>query len=193
MVEEVPRFEGPDYYNGPTRTFALSGGNPTINLGDNALAVDRQGQPLKWDQRHNGDPRFAAGITDIGAFEHQRAADLTVDTTEDTVLMACTTPRRDDCPLRAAVLLANAREKQSTILFHERSLEPGDTVVVDRPLPPVTVPLIIDASAVPNLRLAGAAEGPLFACGPGGSLTVRHLQLPEGAVAGCSPVPGEEP
>lgn len=192
MVEEVPRFEGPDYYNGPTRTFALSGGNPTINLGDNALAVDRQGEPLKWDQRHNGDPRFAAGITDIGAFEHQRAADLIVDTTEDTVLMACTTPRRDDCPLRSAVVLANAREEASTILFHERSLEPGDTIVLDRPLPLITVHLIIDGGAVPNLKLAGPVEGPLFECGPGGSLTIRNLELPEDAETDCSPVPVSE-
>jgi CSLREA domain-containing protein len=192
MVTEVPRFEGPDYYNGPTRTFALSGGNATINLGDNALAVDRDGKPLKWDQRHNGDPRFAAGITDIGAFEHQRAADLTVDTTEDTVLMACTTPREDDCPLRAAILLANARKEPSTIVFHERSLEPGDVIVVERPLPAVTVPLVIDGGAVPDLKLTGPEARPLFECGPGGDLTIRDLDVPDDAVAGCPPAPKTE-
>lgn len=192
MVQEVPRFFGPEYYNGPTRTFAITAGSPTINLGDNALAVNRQGEPLTWDQRNNGDPRFAAGITDIGAFEYQRAADLTVDTTEDTVLMACTKPRQDDCPLRSALLLANAREKASTILFNERSLKPGDTIVLAGPLPAVTVPLTIDAVAVPGLKLAGAGEGPLFECGPGGSLTIKNLEVPEDAVAGCSPVPESE-
>lgn len=189
IVEEVPRFFGPDYYNGPTQTFAITAGSPTINLGSNALAVNRQGEPLAWDQRNNGDPRFAAGITDIGAFEYQRHADLTVDTTEDTVLMACTKPRQDDCPLRAALVLANAREEASTILFHERSLKPGDTIVLDRELPAITVPLTIDGSAVLNLAVTGPGKGPLFKCGPGGSLTVKNLELSEDAVAECSPVP----
>jgi hypothetical protein len=192
MAEEVPRFWGPEYYNGPTQTFAVSAGSPTINLGDNALAVNRQGEQLTWDQRHNGDPRFAAGITDIGAFEYQRAADLTVDTTEDKVLMACTKPRRDDCPLRSALVLANAREEESTILFYERSLKPGDTIILARPLPAVMVPLIIDGSAVPDLKLAGPGKGPLLECGPGGSLTIKNLELPEDAVVGCSPLPESE-
>lgn len=51
------------------------------------------------------------------------------------------------------------------------------------------VPLIIDGSAVPDLKLGGPGAGPLFECGPDGSLTIRNLELPQDAVAGCSPVP----
>ena len=50
------------------------------------------------------------------------------------------------------------------------------------------VPLIIDGSAVPDLKLAGPGGAPLFECGPGGSLTIKGLELPEDAVAGCAPV-----
>ncbi len=49
-------------------------------MGDNGAAVDEHGEPLRWDQRGNGDPRFVAGITDVGAFERQAFALLVVDT-----------------------------------------------------------------------------------------------------------------
>src|SRR5262245_21300075 len=53
---------------GPTLTMALPAGSPAIDAGDNALAVDANGQPLTTDQR--GFPRFG-GTVDIGAVETQ--------------------------------------------------------------------------------------------------------------------------
>jgi hypothetical protein len=61
---------------GPTQTIALLEGSPAINAGDNALAVDPQGNPLTTDQRSAGFARISGGTVDIGAFEVQ-----TTDTT----------------------------------------------------------------------------------------------------------------
>jgi len=55
---------------GPTQTIALLAGSPAIDAGSNALAVDpTTGDPLTYDQRGPGYPRFVNGIVDIGAFE----------------------------------------------------------------------------------------------------------------------------
>src|SRR5690606_33693753 len=54
---------------GPTWTHALLPTSPAINAGNNAAAVDGQGQPLTTDQRGNGFPRILHDIVDIGAFE----------------------------------------------------------------------------------------------------------------------------
>ncbi|TVP86264.1 MAG: hypothetical protein EA347_09250, partial [Thioalkalivibrio sp.] len=59
------------YYNGPTPTLPISGASPVVNMGSNAAALNARGETLRWDQRGNGDPRFASGFTDIGAFERQ--------------------------------------------------------------------------------------------------------------------------
>ena len=54
---------------GPTQTIALLAGSPAINRGDNALAVDPQGNPLTTDERGVGFPRIVGGTVDIGAYE----------------------------------------------------------------------------------------------------------------------------
>jgi hypothetical protein len=56
---------------GPTQTMALLPGSPAIDAGNNALAVDAQGQPLQFDQRGPGFPRIVGAAVDIGAFEVQ--------------------------------------------------------------------------------------------------------------------------
>jgi len=59
---------------GPTQTIALEDGSPAINAGSNALAVDPSGNPLLYDQRGPGFPRFAGGIVSIGAYQANVAA-----------------------------------------------------------------------------------------------------------------------
>jgi hypothetical protein len=54
---------------GPTQTIALVPGSPAIDAGNNALAVDVNGNPLTTDQR--GLSRIVGGTVDIGAFEAQ--------------------------------------------------------------------------------------------------------------------------
>lgn len=117
ILQADPILEGPAYYNGPTQTFALGGGSPAVNLGNNAAAVDETGQPLVWDQRGNGDPRFVAGYADLGAFELQDFPDLVVDTVVDTGLRGCTPAGQADCPLRAAVELAAATTRPAHVRF----------------------------------------------------------------------------
>ena len=56
-------------YGGPTQTMALLPGSPAIDAGNNALAVDANGNPLDYDQRGTGFPRIVGGTVDIGAFE----------------------------------------------------------------------------------------------------------------------------
>ncbi|HKH35611.1 MAG TPA: choice-of-anchor Q domain-containing protein, partial [Rubrobacter sp.] len=56
---------------GPTETHALLEGSPAINKGNNAFAVDPDGNPLQFDQRGQGFARIVGGSVDIGAFEVQ--------------------------------------------------------------------------------------------------------------------------
>jgi hypothetical protein len=63
---------GPLQYNGgPTQTHALLGGSPAINGGNNAFAVDADGNPLPYDQRGQGFAWIVGPAVDIGAFERQ--------------------------------------------------------------------------------------------------------------------------
>ena len=56
---------------GPTMTHALLPGSPAIDAGNNALAVDANGNPLTNDQRAAGFDRIFGGTVDIGAFEFE--------------------------------------------------------------------------------------------------------------------------
>jgi len=120
IITADPLFQKLDHYNGPTPTLPISGGSPARNLGDNTSAVDADGKPLKWDQRGNGDPRFARGYVDIGAFEHQSQlpSEFVVDTLVDTGLRGCTRTGIASCPLRAAVELSIAGRHMVPIRFH---------------------------------------------------------------------------
>ena len=120
LITANPLFQALGHYNGPTPTLPISGASPARNLGDNTAAVDAAGNPLKWDQRGNGDPRFAGGYVDIGAFEHQSqlASEFVVDTLVDTGLRGCTKTGVANCPLRAAVELSIAGRHMVPIRFH---------------------------------------------------------------------------
>ena len=54
---------------GATQTIALQAGSPAINAGNNALAVDQNGIPLRFDQRGACFRRIIGGTVDIGAYE----------------------------------------------------------------------------------------------------------------------------
>ncbi len=54
---------------GPTLSHALLPGNPAIDAGNNAYAVDHLGYPLVYDQRGMDYPRNHNGNVDIGALE----------------------------------------------------------------------------------------------------------------------------
>jgi CSLREA domain-containing protein len=153
-------------YNGPTRTIPLGGGSPAINLGDNASAVDETGRPLRWDQRGNGDPRYVAGITDIGAFERQASLVLTVDTFEDTILRACTRAGSKDCSLRGAITLANARRKADVITFDPKVFAVPRTIVLTGPLPELTTDMTIDAGNTAGLTVKGSGQFKVFDIAP---------------------------
>jgi hypothetical protein len=64
---------------GPTFTMALLPGSPAIDAGNNARAVDGDGNPLATDER--GFARISGAAVDIGAFEVQQ---LVVTTTADS-------------------------------------------------------------------------------------------------------------
>lgn len=115
-----PDFQSLGHYNGPTPTLPIGGRSPALNLGANEAAVDAEGKPLKWDQRGNGDPRFAGGYVDIGAFEHQShlPTELVVDTVTDNGLRGCTRSGAANCPLRAAIELSLAGRHRVPIRFH---------------------------------------------------------------------------
>lgn len=149
-----PRLGPFGYFNGPTKTFPLGGGSPAINLGDNLSAVDENGEALRWDQRGNGDPRFVAGFTDIGAFEHQAFPKLIVDTTEDTDLRACTPSGSEDCPLRGAIELANATGKPQVIRFDSRVFSDPRVLKMSRPLPEITSDVTLDATGTAGVTLS---------------------------------------
>ena len=66
-------------YGGTTQTHALLPGNPAINQGDNARAVDPWERPLTTDQRGAGRARVVGGAVDIGAFEVQTIVSTLAD------------------------------------------------------------------------------------------------------------------
>ncbi|MEL7500230.1 MAG: choice-of-anchor Q domain-containing protein, partial [Planctomycetota bacterium] len=103
---------------GPTLAHALLPGSPAIDAGDNALAVDADGNPLAFDQRGEGFFRFVGAnpaAVDIGAFESQIfAGDLLVSTTADAVDGDFSDGQLS---LREAVNTANARPGADVITF----------------------------------------------------------------------------
>ena len=68
---------------GPTLTHALLPGSPAINGGDNARAIDADGNPLTFDQRGEAFDRVFADTVDMGAFE---LIDLAAPTVESIVI-----------------------------------------------------------------------------------------------------------
>ena len=103
---------------GQTRTHALEIGSPAINAGNNALAVDAEGNPLATDQRGEGFERIVDGTpatVDIGAFENVPfEGELVVSNTSDVVdgLIG-----EGQLSLREAIQIANDRDGFDSITF----------------------------------------------------------------------------
>ena len=178
-----PRLGTLGYFNGPTKIFPLGGGSPAVNLGDNAAAVDADGEPLAWDQRGNGDPRFVAGFTDIGSFEQQAFPKLVVDTVEDSDLRGCTAGGAQDCPLRGALELAEATPQPDVITFDPRVFDAPRTITLTRPLPRVRSVVLVDAGDTPGVvvEVPGDADGLDLAAGAGlglRGLVIRGREAP---------------
>jgi predicted outer membrane repeat protein len=162
VITADPRLGSFGGYNGPTSTFPLGTGSPAINLGDNDSAVDENGEPLVWDQRGNGDPRFVGGFTDIGAFEHQKFPMLVVDTPEDSEIRACTQAGDADCSLRGAITLANAIGKPAHIRFDRSVFAEAEALRLSSPLPAIAVEATVDASSRSGIRIDTQSEFPVF-------------------------------
>jgi CSLREA domain-containing protein len=170
-----PVLQSLNWYNGPTQTLPPGGGSPVVNFGDNASAVDEQGQRLPWDQRGNGDPRIVAGITDIGAFEVQAFPKLVVNTVDDTDRRGCSGPGASDCSLRGALTLANAADKPSVITFAPNVFAGPRTLVFARPLPEVTADVTLDLRGTAGVALP---EGAVRTAGSG-KLTILGATAPQ--------------
>jgi len=141
-------------YNGPTRTLPVSSRSAAFNRADNGASVDENGQPLVWDQRGNGDPRFALGIADIGAFEVQPRVRFEVDTHSDEDIRGCTSARAD-CSLRGALMLLNHSDRHQRLAFDRELFRDGGTIRLRSPLPEILKDLTLDAGAVGPVVLTG--------------------------------------
>ncbi|MDT8408134.1 MAG: choice-of-anchor Q domain-containing protein [Wenzhouxiangellaceae bacterium] len=145
ILSSDPGLESLGYYNGPTPVMPLGGDSPVINMGLAKAALDAEGNTLRWDQRGNGDPRFAAGFTDLGAFERQGQLPeaFLVDTLLDNGLRACTVTGTQNCPLRAAVELAAAARDPTSVRFDARIFDQPQTLILDE-IPAGTDDLSLD-------------------------------------------------
>jgi hypothetical protein len=141
-----PRFERLGYYNGPTKTLALNGASPAINLALTEAAVDADGRRLVWDQRGNGDPRFAGGYADLGAFERQAPLPeaIEVNAIEDNGLRVCTGQGRDNCSLRAAIEVAAAGRHLVPVRFSHHVFDRPMHLKLDVVSDLAELPLVLD-------------------------------------------------
>jgi hypothetical protein len=161
LHEADPALDRLGYFNGMTQTIPLGMRSLALNAGSNEAALNENGEPLRWDQRGNGDPRFVAGFTDIGAFETQGYPRLVVDTLEDNGQRGCG-GGSGDCPLRAAIRLANASHRPETISFDKRVFRETSVLIVESTLPTPVADVRIDATAIGSLTVRVRDGGSVF-------------------------------
>lgn len=143
-----PLFERLAYYNGPTMTLSLSGASPAINQASTEAAVDEHGERLVWDQRGNGDPRFAGGYADLGAFERQGPLPeaIEVNVAHDNGLRVCTGQGQSNCPLPAAIDLAVAGRNLLPIRFDSEVFDRPSRIQLNSVRGVAELPLVFDGS-----------------------------------------------
>lgn len=161
LHEADPALDRFEYYNGMTRTVSLGMRSLAANAGSNEAALDENGEPLRWDQRGNGDPRFVAGYTDIGAFETQVYPKLVVDSVEDKGHRGCG-GGDGDCPFSAAIRLADSSHRAETVSFDPRVFQGITELVIEHPLPVPSNEILIDASALKSLTVRVKDGRPVF-------------------------------
>lgn len=150
-----PEVQKAGYYNGPTPTMPIDGASPALNMGNPEAARDASGERLKWDQRGNGDPRFAGGYTDLGAFERQSQLpdEFVVDTLEDNGLRGCTRVGTANCPLRAAIELAAAARNPTPVRFKNDLFREATTLVLTEMPEGSDMPIVIDGEGAAPVNI----------------------------------------
>jgi predicted outer membrane repeat protein len=128
---------------GPTPTCAELFGSPALGKGDPSLAGST-------DQR--GQPRPAQGV-DVGAFQHQGAATLTVTSSGDDV------GDSQGLTLRDAVALVEGQMGLGDLTAAERADVQGDPGVLDTIVLDVTGVITL-TQALPDLTGSGTIDGP---------------------------------
>jgi hypothetical protein len=176
----------PTFNGGTVQTIALLSSSPAIDAGDDALAVDIDGNPLTFDQR--GIRRFLDGAgsvettVDIGAFEAPPHA-LMVDSTRDD---SDGDFSAGQLTLREAIELTNARAEQDAIGFAATvsgstiALTNGQLIVTDDLTitgPGAAEDLVIDAQRASRVLSATAEHI---------NLTLEALTITNGLVTGES-------
>jgi len=113
-------------------------------------------------------PAYAAGLS------------LTVDTTSDANLTACTVATLDDCSLRGAINAANAAGGTNTIYFDSTIFFFGDVINLTSALPTITSTIIISGPGASQVKINGGGLYSLFAVDTPGNLTLKGLTLTNG-------------
>jgi len=153
ISNQDPRLGSIGLYNGPTPTLPLEGVSPAVNMADNAASLDVDGRVLAWDQRGNGDPRFVAGIADLGAFERQYVATLIVDTDSDADVRGCSATLQNDCSLRGAIALADNGQVGRAVRFDAKVFGTDHLIELQSQLPVPSAPVILDGTDVGGVSL----------------------------------------
>ena len=170
---------------GPTLTHALVPGSLAIDAGNNAEAVDENGDPLTTDQRGTGFERTLNGnadetaTVDIGAFESVFTGDLLVSTNAD---ISDGNFGAGEFSLREAIELANLRPGADTITFAPNIFTGGDNSVIRLAQGElvVTDSLSIDGSSGGGVVFNGSNSRIVNFTGSSGDLTLTDLTITGG-------------
>ncbi|TDG15242.1 hypothetical protein E2F43_03130 [Seongchinamella unica] len=173
-IQDTPALGDLSYYNGPTKTVPITGLHPAINWGDNSLAIDQYGSLLRWDQRGEGDPRFAAGLTDIGAFESQPVMRMEIDSLDPSDKRWCT-KYESDCTLSGALAIASRSKRFSRVTFSTSLFDVPRELDLVADIPRLEHKVVLDASGTAGISLKALNNTSL--CVDSEMLDLRNVTL----------------